>query len=166
MNLIALAFVALAPFSQQTLSGHAQESSQESQLVGLQVTAEMAGAAGGCGLANTATASALAMPSKDWIAKSGDSICGLKDAAQVSNPVLIDWQACLDATPEMKKAKSEKIDLSSPEGIKLVNEATNRVTQACEAIRTANGYCSVWKTIKHKDGRAITDISDLVKAQY
>jgi hypothetical protein len=104
--------------------------------------------------------------SKDWIAKSGDSICGLKEPSQVSNPVVVDWQACLDATPEMKKAKAEKIDLSTPEGIKLVNEATNRVTEACESIRAANGYCSVWKAIKHKDGRAITDISDLVKAQY
>lgn len=109
---------------------------------------------------------ATAPASKDWVAKSGDSICGLKEPTQVSNPVVIDWQACLDATPEMKKIKSEKIDVSTPEGIKLVNEATNRVTQACETLRTANGYCSVWKAIKHKDGRAITDISDLVKAQF
>jgi hypothetical protein len=104
--------------------------------------------------------------SRDWIAKSGDSICGLKEASQVSNPVIIDWQACLDATPEMKKAKSEKIDLSTPEGIKLVNEATNRVTTACETLRSANGYCSVWRAIKHKDGRAVTDISELVKTQF
>jgi hypothetical protein len=66
----------------------------------------------------------------------------------------------------MKKMKDEKIDASSPEGIKLTNAATNRVTQACETLRIANGYCSVWKTIKHKDGRTISDITELVKAQF
>ncbi len=108
----------------------------------------------------------VASLAKDWIGKTADNICGLRDIGQVSNPALVDWQACLDATPEMKKAKADKVDLDTPEGIKLVTAATNRITTACEATRTANGYCSVWKTIKHKDGRAITDITDLVKAQY
>lgn len=108
----------------------------------------------------------LAAFAKDWIGKTADNICGLRDVGQVSNPALIDWQACLDATPEMKKAKADKVDLDTPEGIKLSTAATNRVTNACEATRTANGYCSVWKTIKHKDGRTIPDITDLVKAQY
>jgi hypothetical protein len=103
---------------------------------------------------------------KDWIAKTTDNICGLKDTNQVSNPATVDFKACLDATPEMKKMKDEKIDASTPEGIKLTNAATNRVTQACETLRVANGYCSVWKTIKHKDGRTIADITELVKAQF
>lgn len=103
---------------------------------------------------------------KDWIGKAADNICGLRDLSQVSNPALVDFQACLDATQEMKKAKQDKIDLSTPDGIRLVSSATNRVTTACETVRVANGYCSVWKTIKHKDGRAITDITELVKAQY
>lgn len=104
--------------------------------------------------------------SRDWTGKTEDNICGLRDLSQVSNPVVIDFQACLDATPEMKKIKSEKIDPKSPEGIRLVTEATNRVTQACEAVQRANGYCSVWKSIRHKDGRAITDISSQVTAQF
>lgn len=106
-----------------------------------------------------------AVPGRDWILKSGDNICGLKEASQVSNPAVVDWQALLDATPEMKKMRDQKIDANSPEGIQLTNDATNRVTQACETIRAQQGHCSIWKTIRHKDGRAVTDVTDLVKAQ-
>jgi len=109
---------------------------------------------------------AAAVGSKDWTAKAEDNICGLRDLAQVSNPAVIDFQACLDATPEMKKVKAEKIDLKSPEGIRLLAEATNRVTEACESVAKANGYCSVWKSIKHKDGRTITDVSSQVTALF
>lgn len=103
--------------------------------------------------------------SRDWIAKSSDNVCGLKEPSQVSNPAVIDWQALLDATPELRKLRSEKISESSPEGIQLLTEAANRVNQACESLRSSQGYCSVWKAIRHKDGRAVTDITDLVKAQ-
>ena len=114
-------------------------------------------------LERAAEAAAVA---RDWIAKSTDSICGLKDVNQVSNPAVIDFQACLDATPQMKKLKDNKIDPNSPEGIKLTTEAANKVTAACETLRVANGYCSVWKTIRHKDGRTVSDITELVKAQF
>jgi hypothetical protein len=107
-----------------------------------------------------------AVVARDWIAKTTDSICGLKDVNQVSNPAVIDYQACLDATPEMKKLKDNKIDANSPEGIKLTTEAANKVTAACETLRIANGYCSVWKSIRHKDGRTIADITELVKATF
>lgn len=103
--------------------------------------------------------------SRDWIAKSSDNVCGLKEPSQVSNPAVVDWQALLDATPEVRKLRSEKISEDSPEGIQLLNDATNRVTQACESLRSSQGHCSVWKAIRHKDGRAVTDITDLVKAQ-
>ncbi len=53
-----------------------------------------------------------------------------------------------------------------PERIKLVAAGSTRVTSACETVQAANGYCSVWKAIKHKDGHSITDITELVKAQY
>jgi hypothetical protein len=114
------------------------------------------------------TSGALAAPARanrDWIAKSSDNVCGLKEPSQVSNPAVVDWQALLDATPEVRKLRSEKISEDSPEGIQLLNEATNRVTQACESLRSSQGHCSVWKAIRHKDGRAVTDITDLVKAQ-
>jgi hypothetical protein len=31
-------------------------------------------------------------------------------------------------------------------------------------VRVANSHCSIWKEIKHKDGRAIPDVTDKVKA--
>lgn len=102
---------------------------------------------------------------RDWIAKSTDNVCGLKEASQVSNPAVVDWQALLEATPEVRKLRSEKIAEDSPEGIQLLNEAANRVTQACESLRSSQGHCSVWKSIRHKDGRAVTDLTDLVRAQ-
>lgn len=108
---------------------------------------------------------ALAKANRDWIVKSTDNVCGLKEAAQVSNPAVVDWQTLLEATPEMRKLRSEKIAEDSPEGIQLLTEASNRVTQACESLRASQGHCSVWKSIRHKDGRAVTDLTDLVKAQ-
>jgi hypothetical protein len=47
----------------------------------------------------------------------------------------------------------------------LRQEAVNKVRDACEKIRLQEGHCSVWKTISHSDGRAVSDITDLVKAQ-
>ena len=104
------------------------------------------------------------MGARDWILKAENNICGLSDAAQLSNPVVIDFAVLLDATPEYKKMRDQKISATSPEGIKLNNEAVNRIATQCETVRAANGYCSVWKEIKHKDGRAITDVTDKVKA--
>ena len=88
------------------------------------------------------------------------------DAWVVGNEpaVVVDFQALLDATPEYKKMKDQKISATSPEGIKLNSEAITRIATQCETVRASNGYCSVWKSIQHKDGRAITDVTDKVKA--
>lgn len=110
------------------------------------------------------SAAALEPGGRDWVVKAENNICGLSDAAQLSNPVVVDFQVLLDATPEYKKMKDQKISATSPEGIKLNNEAVNRIATQCESIRASNGYCSVWKEIKHKDGRAITDVTEKVKA--
>ena len=101
---------------------------------------------------------------RDWIVKAENNICGLSDATQLSNPVVVDFAVLLDATPEYKKMKDQKISATSPEGIKLNNEAVNRIATQCESIRASNGYCSVWKEIKHRDGRTVTDATDKVKA--
>ena len=122
------------------------------------------------GVATTApsaiSAQEQALSGRDWIVKGADNICGLREPSQLSSPAVIDWDACLDAPPEMKQMRDQGIQAGSPEGIKLRTAAANRVTQACESVRVSNGHCSVWKEIKHKDGRSITDISSLVKAQY
>ena len=99
-----------------------------------------------------------------WVVDRADNICGLEDAKTLSKPAKVDYDALLKATPQYKKIKDNKIDPNSPEGIQLRQEAANKVRDACDKIRQQNGYCSVWKTIKHSDGRAVADITDLVKA--
>lgn len=100
-----------------------------------------------------------------WICDRADNICGLDDAKTLSNPGKVDYDALLKATAEYKKIKDEKIDPNSAEGIQLRQKAAERVRDACEKVRAAKSYCSVWKTISHQDGRAIPDITDAVKDQ-
>lgn len=103
---------------------------------------------------------------RDWIVRTADNVCGLRDANQLTRPGLIDFEACLAATPEMKKIVSQGIDPKSAEGIQLRNAAVTRVTNAAEAVRASGGYCSVWKEVRHKDGRAIDDLSSQVIGQF
>jgi hypothetical protein len=105
------------------------------------------------------------LPGRGWIAQKADKVCGLRSHDQLSNPAVVDYDALLDATPEMKKLKDQGIGRDTPEGIRLIAEATTRVTAACERARDAAGHCSVWKAIQHKDGRQITDLTAKVKAQ-
>ena len=100
-----------------------------------------------------------------WIVDRADNICGLDDPKMLSKPAKVDYDALLKATPEMKKIKDDKIDPNSPQGIQLRQAAATRVQKAAEKVRTTDGYCSVWKTIRHQDGRVIPDITDAVKAQ-
>jgi hypothetical protein len=116
--------------------------------------------------AEGAHAQAAALPGRDWLLRTADNICGLRDANQLTRPAQIDFDACLAATPEMKRIASQGIDPKSAEGIQLRNAAVTRVTNAAESVRAADGYCSVWKEIRHKDGRAIDDLSNRVIAQY
>jgi hypothetical protein len=109
--------------------------------------------------------SALPTTGRDWNVKSADNICGLRDASQLTQPAKVDFEACLEATAELKRIKDQGIDPKSAEGIQLRNAAVTRVTTACETVRAASGYCSVWKAVSHKDGRAIPEITDQVKAQ-
>jgi hypothetical protein len=104
-------------------------------------------------------------PATGWVIDRADNICGLDDAKTLSKPAKVDYDALLKATVQYKKIKDNKIDPNSPEGIQLRQEAANKVRDACDKIRQQDGYCSVWKTIKHTDGRAVPDITDLVKAQ-
>jgi hypothetical protein len=107
----------------------------------------------------------LPEPGAKWIVDRADSICGLDDAKMLSKPAKVDYDLLLKATSEMKKIRDDKIDPSSPEGIRLRQAAVDRVRGAADKVRVAEGYCSVWKQIRHQDGRAIPDITDLVKAQ-
>jgi len=100
-----------------------------------------------------------------WVVDKADNICGLDDPKMLSKPAKVDYDALLKATAEMKKIKDDKIDPNSPQGIQLRQAAATRVQKAADKVRAADGYCSVWKTIRHQDGRSIPDITDAVKAQ-
>jgi hypothetical protein len=100
-----------------------------------------------------------------WVVDRADNICGLDDAKMLSKPAKVDYDALLKATPEIKKIKDDKIDPNSPQGIQLRQAASTRVQTAAEKVRASEGYCSVWKTIRHSDGRAVADITEAVKAQ-
>jgi hypothetical protein len=100
-----------------------------------------------------------------WIVDRADNICGLDDPKMLSKPAKVDYDALLEATPEMKKIKDDKIDPSSPLGIQLRQTAVTHVQAAVEKARAAGGYCSVWKAIRHKDGRIVPDITEAAKAQ-
>jgi hypothetical protein len=122
----------------------------------------------------SANASANASPSTSksgveatskWVVDRADNICGLDDAKMLSKPAKVDYDSLLKATSEMKKLRDDKIDANSPEGIRLRQAAVDRVRTACDKVRVAEGYCSVWKQIRHQDGRTIPDITDSVKAQ-
>jgi hypothetical protein len=104
-------------------------------------------------------------PAAGWVVDRADNICGLDDPKTLSKPAKVDYDALLKATPQYKKIRDNKIDPNSPEGIQLRQEGANKVRDACDKIRQQDGYCSVWKTIRHSDGRAVADITDLVKAQ-
>ncbi|MEM9799518.1 MAG: hypothetical protein AAGA20_04265 [Planctomycetota bacterium] len=98
-----------------------------------------------------------------YIVEKSDNICGLDQPRQLTKPAAVDYQALLDATPEAKKIKKEGIDPKSSKGITLMAKARSRVLKACESVRQSGGYCSVWKTIKRRDKKAIPDVTDAVK---
>ena len=100
---------------------------------------------------------------RGWIAKRSDNICGLQELNQLSNPARVDYDALLKATPQMKEMKRRGVDPDSPEGIRLKNAAVDLVADCCEQIRSEEGHCSVWKSIRHKDGRSVSDVTRKVE---
>jgi hypothetical protein len=98
-----------------------------------------------------------------WIAKKSDNICGISDPKKVSNPAKVKYDKCLAETWPMKKIEEEDIDPESPEGKALRAKAVRLVTKAAQQVMGDNAYCSVWKAIKHADGRDVPDVTDEVK---
>ncbi|MEM1447744.1 MAG: hypothetical protein AAF957_04305 [Planctomycetota bacterium] len=98
-----------------------------------------------------------------YIVNKSDNICGLDQPRQLTNPAVVDYDALLAATPESKKIKKDKIDPKSSEGITLMTKARAKVLKACESVRQSGGHCSVWKAIKRRDKKAVSDITDTVK---
>lgn len=111
------------------------------------------------------TAALADLNASKWIVDRSDNICGLDDPRMLSRPAKVDYEALLGATPEMKKLRDDKVDPNSSEGIQLRQKAVDRLRNAADKVRLSEGYCSVWKQIRHQDGRVIPDVTDLVRAQ-
>ena len=100
-----------------------------------------------------------------YVVNRSDNICGLDQPRQLTSPAVVDYTSLVAATAEYREIEKKNIDPNSSEGITLMTKARARVLKACEAVRSANGHCSVWKQIRRRDKKAITDITDAVKRQ-
>lgn len=98
-----------------------------------------------------------------WIVDPADNVCGLSDPRMLSRPARVDHPVVLAATPEMKRIVEEGIDPNSPIGVMLRQRGVDRVLRAANRVREQECYCSVWKRIRHRDGRAIPNVTDLVR---
>jgi hypothetical protein len=101
--------------------------------------------------------------STGWQARTEDHIAGLADPKTLSNPALVDYDQLFRATPESKRITKDGIDPNSAEGIQLTTAGQSRVRQACESVIASDGYCSIWKTISHTDGRSVSDATAAAK---
>ncbi|HED64494.1 MAG TPA: hypothetical protein ENJ09_02955 [Planctomycetes bacterium] len=104
----------------------------------------------------------LADPGQRWIANEEDNIAGICDLSKVSRPARVDYDALMEATPQMREIRRRDLDPNSPEGKALRKGARILVTKKCDAVRRSGGYCSVWKAITSSDGRAVPDLTDRV----
>ena len=98
-----------------------------------------------------------------YVVNKSDNICGLDQPRQLTNPAVVDYASLVAATSEYQKIQKNKSDPNSSEGITLMTKARARVLTACESVRSTNGHCSVWKQIRRRDKKAVTDITDAAK---
>jgi hypothetical protein len=94
-----------------------------------------------------------------------DNICGHREAASITKPAKVDYEALLALTDEVRRIKKQRIKKDSAEGLKLMTAARRKVLEACNKVQGANNYCSVWKKISRRDGKAVADITAQVKAK-
>ncbi|MEO0652026.1 MAG: hypothetical protein AAFZ65_15240 [Planctomycetota bacterium] len=100
-----------------------------------------------------------------WVASDSDHICGIQVPSHISNPATIDLNRALAATEEMRRMKRDGINPNSARGKALKNAAQRRVRDAATTVKDNLGHCSVWKAIRHSDGRTVADVTDQVVAE-
>ena len=100
---------------------------------------------------------------RGWVIDQEDHICGVSNERHISKPAVLNFEKCLKATSAWKEMKRKKIDPESIEGRALRKKAATAVTKAAQVVRESGGHCSVWKTIRHTDGRRIPDVTQDVK---
>ena len=99
----------------------------------------------------------------DWVVKTEDSIVGVSQARQITNPAKVDYEKLMKETPEMKTLRKKKIDETSARGQTLVTAAQSRIRRVARTVMTEKSHCSVWKKISHKKGTAVTDLTETIK---
>jgi len=95
----------------------------------------------------------------EWQAEATDNLCGLRVARQLSAPARVDLAALLEATPEVQRIRTERLDDSSAAYAHLMQGARQRVLRACELERQAGAWCSVWSRIRHRRGQQVPEIT-------
>jgi len=101
----------------------------------------------------------------DWVVSTGDNVCGVSGARQISNPAKLSYSSLLASTPELKEMKKKGISKESPEGLVLHNKGVDRVRKAAKTVMQEKGHCSVWKAIRSKKGVSVPDITSAVRAK-
>jgi hypothetical protein len=115
----------------------------------------------GC-LCLAAAEAAPALPASGapaWQVDATHNLCGLTQARQLSSPAQVDLEALLEATPEVRRLRAERISDKSAAWAHLMEGARKRVLRACERERAASGWCSVWSRIRHRRGGQAPDIT-------
>jgi len=106
----------------------------------------------------------LTLPGVEWEADSSDNVCGVSDARQVTNPLVVEYDVVLNEAPSYKKITKNNIDINSAEGIILLAAAKGEVKKSCKTVQLAENGCSVWKKIVHKAGlKTAKNITSSVK---
>lgn len=100
-----------------------------------------------------------------WICKRSDNVCGLDQPPTLSHPAKISYESVLKETAAMKELRSKGIDPNSPEGLRLRSTGQDQLKRAAEGVMRQQGHCSVWKSIRHSDGRRVPDVTALAKAR-
>ena len=100
-----------------------------------------------------------------WIVDEADNVCGVRSARQITSPARVRYDELLETTPELKRMKREGIDRDSAKGQVLYAAGVDRVRKAASRVMGNKSHCSVWKTITHRDGRTVPDITDDVMAE-
>ena len=97
-----------------------------------------------------------------WVADERDNIAGIHTLKRVTKPALVNYDELLAVTPQIQEIERKGVDPESAEGRALRRGARTLITKTCEIVRRAEGHCSIWKAIAHKDGRDIPNLTSAV----
>ena len=100
-----------------------------------------------------------------YVADPVDCVVGLDQPRQLQNPAHVDHPRALEATPPVREMRRRRIDPDSAEGIILRSRGEGLVRQACQVVMDEEGFDSVWRRIRRRDGVPIPDVTARVIAR-